>query len=154
MPTLSVGSKPASGFTLIEVLVVLVILALTMAVVVPAISKGRGGSIDEVTRDLAVTLRKARSDAVLSQRSSVVLLDVQGRRYWQERAGREGSIPERMEVKTSVATSEVSDGVAGIRFFPDGSSTGGTISLSMGQSTSRVLVDWLSGRVSIQQDGG
>src|SRR5690606_5054856 len=49
MPISSVGSDhraPESGFTLIEVLVVLVILALAMAVVVPAIGKGVGGSLD------------------------------------------------------------------------------------------------------------
>lgn len=158
MPTLSAGSKTGasgnSGFTLIEVLVVLVILALTMAIVVPAISKGQGGSLDDVARDMLVTLRKARSDAVLGQRTSVVLVDVNGRRYWQERDGRDSSIPKSMTVTASVATSELSNGVAGIRFFPDGSSSGGFIQLSMGESASKVQVDWLNGRVSILQGEG
>lgn len=164
MPTLPAGSKTSagsktgasgsSGFTLIEVLVVLVILALTMAIVVPAISKGQGDSLDDVARDLLVTLRKARSDAVLGQRTSVVLVDVSGRRYWQERDGRDNPIPRNMTVTASVATSELNNGVAGIRFFPDGSSSGGFIQLSMAESASRVQIDWLSGRVSILQGGG
>jgi general secretion pathway protein H len=38
-----------------------------------------------------------------------------------------------------------------IRFFPDGSSTGGSISLASGRETHTVVVDWLTGRVRISE---
>jgi general secretion pathway protein H len=41
------------------------------------------------------------------------------------------------------------DRVGSIRFFPDGSSTGGRISLSSGKSIHTVVVDWLTGHVRI-----
>ena len=37
-----------------------------------------------------------------------------------------------------------------IRFFPDGSSTGGHISLIEGKTEYRVNVDWLTGRIAIE----
>lgn len=158
MPTLVAGSKRGAfgspGFTLIEVLVVLVILALAMAIVVPAISKTQGESLDDVARELQIAFRQARSDAVLTQRTSAVLVDVANRRFRQERVRSDKAIPQKITVTASVATSELRNGTAGIRFFPDGSSTGGFISLSIGESSSRVEVDWLTGRISIAREGG
>jgi len=43
------------------------------------------------------------------------------------------------------------DDTGGIRFFPDGSSTGGRISVARGQRTLVVEVDWLLGRVSVNE---
>ena len=37
----------------------------------------------------------------------------------------------------------------GIRFFPDGSSTGGYIALADDKTEYRVKVDWLTGHISI-----
>lgn len=155
MPISSAGSDhraPESGFTLIEVLVVLVILALAMAVVVPAIGKGVGGSLDDAARDVQLALRKARSEAVMAQRSTAVLLDVEAKKFRLERSARQVSLPESIALNARVAESELKDGVAGIRFFPDGSSTGGAFSLARGDSHMSVNVDWLTGRVSIDHD--
>ena len=49
----------------------------------------------------------------------------------------------------TVAQERIERGVGSIRFFPDGSSTGGRVSLVQGDRRSDVLVDWLSGRVSV-----
>lgn len=155
MPISSVGSEGRSrGFTLIEVLVVLVILALSMAVVVPAVSKRLGGSLDETARDVQVALRQARSEAVLRQRSTALLLDVAGKRYRIERSRDSKALPDTFTLTASVADIETKNGLAGIRFFPDGSSTGGFIRLSVGNSQRQINVDWLTGRVSVVQGDG
>ena len=44
-----------------------------------------------------------------------------------------------------------SDGQGRIQFFADGSSTGGGVLLATGKSCGQVLVDWLTGRVSIAE---
>ena len=41
------------------------------------------------------------------------------------------------------------DKVGAIRFYPDGSSTGGRITVASGERKYLVDVDWLTGRVSI-----
>lgn len=158
MPISSVGSEPLrsarqTGFTLIEVLVVLVILALTMALVVPAIGKGRGANLEDVARDVQISLRKARAEAVLRQRSSAVLVDVRARTYRLEHEPDEMTIAQPIAVTASVASSELHGSMAGIRFFPDGSSTGGFVRLSIGGSSTKVEVDWLTGRVSVRREG-
>jgi len=44
--------------------------------------------------------------------------------------------------------------MAAIRFYPDGSSTGGSIDLSVNGEGYRIKVDWLTGGVSLDGDPG
>src|SRR5690554_5125694 len=88
MQKLAVGSKPvasaprvSAGFTLIEMLVVLTILALMMAVVVPAINRGMTVTASDIARDVQIGLRKARSDAVTQQKSQAFVVDMQKRQF-------------------------------------------------------------------------
>ena len=60
------------------------------------------------------------------------------------------ALPAALEVELFTAhTEQISDDAGNIRFFPDGSSTGGEIVLGDGRSKFHVQVDWLTGRVSI-----
>ena len=45
---------------------------------------------------------------------------------------------------------QVSEAIGQIRFFPDGSSTGGRIGLSRDERRAIVAVDWLTGLVSVE----
>ncbi|MCB1718999.1 MAG: type II secretion system protein GspH, partial [Candidatus Competibacteraceae bacterium] len=54
-------------------------------------------------------------------------------------------------IKLYTAQSELLDGTRGnIRFFPDGSSTGGYIALADAKVEYRVKVDWVTGHISIE----
>ena len=44
---------------------------------------------------------------------------------------------------------QLSGTIGAIRFFPDGSSTGGGVALSLGAERYDILVDWLTGGVSV-----
>jgi general secretion pathway protein H len=60
-------------------------------------------------------------------------------------------LPDNLEVKLYGAQSEVTSERRGsIRFYPDGSSTGGRITVASGERKYLVDVDWLTGRVSIE----
>ncbi len=59
-------------------------------------------------------------------------------------------MPRAIELKLFTAQSDlVSERVGAIRFFPDGGSNGGRITLAVGERKYDVDVDWLSGRVAI-----
>jgi general secretion pathway protein H len=59
-------------------------------------------------------------------------------------------IPGGVQVLLITATQEqVDEKIGGIRFFADGSSTGGGVRLVKGNNRDQVLVDWLTGRVSM-----
>lgn len=56
----------------------------------------------------------------------------------------------RLGITLITATREIIDsGAGGIRFYPDGTSTGGGITLSLNQRQYHVVVDWLTGHVTV-----
>ena len=139
------------GFTLLEVLVALVIGVLLVSITPPLLS-GMSGTTElrGAARQLAAGLRNARNEAVTRQQEAVLLLDLAGRRFAVSGDSREVALPNSIELHLYTAQSERLDREKGrIRFFPDGSSTGGAITVSGPKLTYRVNVDWLTGAIAI-----
>ena len=141
------------GFTLLELLVVMVILAMTYALVAPSVSSGVSGTeLKASARQLAAGLRKARSDAVAHRHETVMTVDVEGHQFQLSGDQRIYSLPKSVAVKLFTAQSELVNGSAGsIRFFPDGGSTGGRITLSAHDRNYDVDINWLTGQVVIME---
>ena len=77
-------------------------------------------------------------------------LDLAGRRFKVDRDPREHALPPSIELKLFTAQSDIVRRQAGsIRFFPDGGSNGGRITVASGERKFDVDVDWLTGRVAI-----
>jgi general secretion pathway protein H len=142
-----------TGFTLIEILVVLAILGLALALIVgykPPWSSTLG--LRAAASEIAAGLREARSEAVLSNRSVRLDLDLDTRRY-QVGGGPVRQLPSQLSLALLTVNGEQRDRRAGgILFNPDGSSTGGRISITDGNRAMAVGVDWLTGRVSVADD--
>jgi len=143
------------GFTMLEILIVLVIGVLLVALVPPLLSGMSGAAeLRGAARQLAAGLRNARNEAVTRQQEAVLTLDLERRRFGVTGDPREIPLPESVVLKLYTAQSELLDSATGgIRFFPDGSSTGGAITVSGPKLAYRVNVDWLTGTVAIvEQD--
>jgi general secretion pathway protein H len=141
-----------AGFTLIEVIVTLAILGLALALIVgykPPWSSGLG--LRGTAAALASGLRLARSEAILRNRPVALELDLAGHQF-RVGDGAARQLPPRLTVALLTVAGEQRSGTRGdIRFNPDGSSTGGRISLADGGHGIAVGVDWLSGRVNIAE---
>jgi general secretion pathway protein H len=142
--------KLPAGFTLIELLIVLAILGLGLAVVVgykPPWSSTLG--LRAAAADIAAGLREARSEAILRNRPVSLNIDLAGHRF-QAGSGRIKQLPPELTVALLTVSGEQRNAqTGGIRFNPDGSSTGGRISIGDGRRSIAVGVDWLTGRVSV-----
>lgn len=141
------------GFTLIELLVALAVLGLALALIAgykPPWSRGLG--LQATAAELAAGLRLARSEAVLSNRPVGFDLDLVGHRY-RVGTGTPRRLPTDLTLELLTISGEALNGREGdIRFNPDGSSTGGRISLADGRRRIGVGVDWLTGRVSVADE--
>jgi general secretion pathway protein H len=137
--------------TLLELLIVLSIMAIMAALVLPNIGDGVStGELKGAAREIAAGLRLARSEAVSTRRETLVTLDLERRTFRIERDAREHALPKRVELKLFTAQSDlVSEKTGAIRFFPDGGSNGGRVTLAYGERKYDVDVDWLTGRVAI-----
>jgi len=138
-----------AGFTLVELIVALAVVGTMLAAMPAALGRMYDTMQYRATvRDLLAELKGARLEAMSSGRPTVFAVDVEARRFGT--GGRQtGEIPPGLEVKALVAESETADGRMGIRFYPDGSATGGSIEIVRTSGAGlRLRVDWLLGRVS------
>ena len=137
--------------TLLELLIVLSIMAILAAMVVPIFGGGVStGELKGATREIAAGLRFARSEALATRQETRVVLDLEHRSFQVERDARTHTLPRQIELKLFTAQSDlVSDRIGAIRFFPDGGSNGGRVTLAVGERKFDVDVDWLTGRVAI-----
>lgn len=143
------GSE-ARGFTLMELLVVLVIAGLAVSLVGPGFQRMLPGvGLEAEARSLAAMLRHARSQAILSGMPVGISKDDEtgGLRlsYLAAPYIPHGGLDVSLE---GGPAGDSSDGSAQILFYPRGDSSGGSLTLKLEEGQSRVImVDWLSGRV-------
>jgi general secretion pathway protein H len=141
----------APGFTLVELLVVMVIMALVLGLVATSLSRSISGAESRVAaRKIVAALRYTRTQAILQHSEQVFSVDTKSRSY--SAPGRPAvQLPEGVDILLTTARSEVtSESVAGIRFFPDGGSTGGRVDLVIRGREYIINVAWLTGEASLE----
>ncbi len=141
------------GFTLLELLVVLAVIGLVMVAVPMMIAGGRPGPDTRAAAiEIASALRQARGQSIAGFRPVAFLIDVDERSYRIGADGAEKVLPEEMTLALYTARSELAgDSTGGIRFFPDGSATGGRVTVTNGSFKYTVAVDWLTGVVTMEK---
>ena len=142
-----------SGFTLMEVLVVMIIAGLMVALVPPLFSGAVSGTkLKSSVRDLAVILRETRSQAIITNREQVVQLDLENARYRVGNA-KPRSLPDGVAIAVELISGARLEDTAQhvLRFFPDGSSTGELITFSGGNRAYQLHLNWLTGSISITE---
>ncbi len=102
MPILAAGNKRRfeTGFTLIELMVVLVLIGLASAAVVLAIPDPRGRVTDEAER-FAVRARAVRDDAIVQGRTLAVHIDGNGYAVERRSQGRWQPVTNRLFMPVS-----------------------------------------------------
>lgn len=139
-----------SGFTMIELIVVLAVLGLTFGVLV---ARGPLSSRNLTARNaidaLAGGLRQARAQAIATNRPVEFDVDIAQKSFHIDKAA-PVALPADYQLSMTTTTGERRSATdAAIRFEPDGSSTGGRIDLVAGKRRVKIGIDWLSGRVSV-----
>ena len=143
----------SSGFTLMEILVVMVIAGLMIALVPPLFSSAVSGTkLKGSVRDLAVILRETRSQAIITNREQVVQLDLETARY-RVADGKPRTLPEGIEIAVElISGARLEDSAQHLlRFFPDGSSSGELITFSGGNRAYQLHLNWLTGSITINE---
>jgi general secretion pathway protein H len=136
-------SKSTAGFTLAELLVVIAIIGLVLATVVAARPRAEATRLAVSARAVASTLQVARARAMASNRETVVQIDTATGQFGLPRSMQ--LLPRGMSIALTVAETERLGDRGGIRFFPDGQSSGGVVALSLDGKSAIVAVNWLTG---------
>lgn len=144
--------RSARGLTLIEVVVVVALVAVGIGATAFAVS----GSLDSqriqsAGQDLVAALRYTRGKAIVEREPQSLEIDVEARTYTAP--GRDlVELPKGMEMRLLTAAMEQTGESTGrIRFYPDGSSTGGRIKLVRGGRAWDIEIAWLTGEVRMRE---
>jgi general secretion pathway protein H len=141
------------GFTMLELLVVIVIVGI-LAALSPALFNSGVTSAQHraVARAIAQELRFARSEAIASRKDIGVEFNLADRTYQLPGGKRRGKWPEGVALElVTTAAETVDEKHASVRFYPDGGSTGGRVTLKYKEREFRIDIGWLTGRVAIEE---
>jgi general secretion pathway protein H len=142
-------SKSSAGFTLVELLVVMGIVGMILAVVLSARPNTAATRVAVAARAVAATLQLARAQAMASNTETVVRIDTDKRQIGLARSMH--PLPRGMTVAITVAETERAGDTGGMRFYPDGQSSGGEILLTFEGRMSRIAVNWLTGEPQLSR---
>jgi general secretion pathway protein H len=141
-------SHRSDGFTIVEMMVVLVILGLSMTVV-PSIVSGLDGSrLRAASNEVVARLREARNQAVRSETPVDMVFDLRQHSYRTSSESGVNQMPAVVDrVEVSPASLADPNGIVRVRFQPDGSATPARIALWRRGGSAVIAIDWLSGRI-------
>lgn len=143
-----------SGFTLLEMLVALLLMALVGASLTMILGQTpRQANPREIARLIAGEARLAWRLAATTGRDAVFSLDLLKRTVTVYGRPEKIVLPERLPISMTTADRLVDEGKVGkIIFFPDGSSTGGEIVVGSAQRGGyQVRIFWMTGTIETRR---
>lgn len=145
-------NQPQKGFTLLELMVVLFIMVLGFSVVGINLSSGNNATKhQQAARDIVSALRYARGMALMTHQETTVNFNLEDNNYTVNHRDKIYTLPDSMKVTVTTTQSQLTGQNQGsIRFFADGSSTGGRVSLKQGDAVWQIDINWLTGQVDVE----
>jgi general secretion pathway protein H len=136
-------SRKSGGFTLVELLVVLALLALTAAMVVPFLGHAVPRSaLAAAAAEIRAALRGAGSEAIAEGRT-VTFRGDRGSGYWLDRRYHRLTLTGK-PVRIAVA------GAGRVAFFASGGSSGGRVWIESRDGKREIDIDPVTGRAALK----
>ena len=151
MRILRAGTSNNSGFTLLELIVVIFIVAIVMSVAFPAFVGFGEGKLKSEAREMASILRYL-NDSAISRKETFLMRFKLDRNMvsWSGPEGERGKKFEGMTGVTTQSTGLVSKGEVTIFFEPLGLRENLSVHLNRGNKSLTVRLEHLSGKVKIK----
>lgn len=140
------------GFSLLEVIAVITIIGLAYVLLPKMVFSGvSGAELRSNARAVATGLRRARDAAINTKREAVMSINLESREFTLPNDNKLHKLNDLLDVKLYTSEADlVSEKVGSIRFYPDGSSNGGRVTVGAGERGFAIDVDWLTGHVTIK----
>ncbi len=131
---------------------VLAVLALLAALVVPAVRPpGPRLVLTGLGQDLIRAAAAARTEAIRTGRITTLDIDVSRRKILADGLSEPMTLPEHIAVEAKVVNQvSAAPSTARVLFYPNGQSSGGSLTLGQAGLTVRVDINWITGHAAAQ----
>ena len=137
--------RRSRGFTLFELLVVIVLIAVAAGIVGVAVTRGMQANAErQALSHIVGALRAARVEAIVSGQPARTLFDLK-----QRVVRAPGKKPFHWPASLDIELHTAEQLGAAFEFYPDGGASGGHLLIGRAQSRWRVDVAWLTGVVQL-----
>ena len=150
-PTTPATSSAASrsrgdrGFALYELVLALAIVGLVAGVVFPRVTRGTGAAeLRGRAQDVAALLRSDRNAALREGKEILSRIDLEEGVVASGASGARIAIPRGVKMEFVQSSRELRSDGGGIRFRPDGRSSGGVLFLRRRDTAYQISVNWLT----------
>ena len=147
----------AKGFTLMELMIVMAIIAIASAVIIPRIGSSEGKLYRAQLKTLTAALNYNRRSAVVKNQSFEMTLFPYTNQDDNQAANRNPSFnkgdwqSQGAEIKWQSGSQDTHNKSVKIKFFPQGGATGGTITIQQGLYLAQLSIDGITGKVTIKE---
>ncbi len=143
----------SAGFTIVELLIVMTLLALAIGIAAANLEGGTArAKLDAEARRVTKVLSDARTGAIKSGLVTSVVPGDEPNVVRTLPGGDEIYLSDDFSVSLSPGTAGPTGRFTGIQFYPDGSASGGRVSLKSEAGVEEIAVNWLTGEIAIADD--
>ena len=147
--------KHSNGFTLMELMIVMAIIALASAVIIPRIGSNDGKLYRAQLQTLTVALNYNRRSAVVMNRPfEMTLFPFTENNLPHDSTNKKKKgdwASQGADIQWQSGTQKLHNKVFKIKYFPQGGATGGIIRLQQGRFIARLIIDGITGKVTIEE---
>jgi general secretion pathway protein H len=148
-----VSRRPRRGFTLIEMTVVLLIIAIGITLAVPLIEGGFDSrEVRRAARQIAATMVHCRGEAISKSAPQELIINPERNTIATSDWGRWAELTDRAGIERVDGGADVGDGARQILFYPNGSTSGADVVVASRRDRTnriRITLDPLIGRVDV-----
>jgi general secretion pathway protein H len=145
-------AQGATGFSLLELIAVLAVIALGLALVVPRLPGASGAMrMKADARTIHALFEEAGEQALAERRSVAVTLDLAAKTIALG-ADKKSLDPQTAIRVTAAFSPDIGETRARVVFFPDGLTSGARVDLSRNAQTISIEANWLTGHVRTFRD--
>lgn len=143
----------SAGFSLLELVVVLVIVGAALAIALPA---GRHSiakpALDAAAARFAATLRLAHAEAIRTNQDQFVIIDPDENTFRASSTLAIERLPHSVTLTIDGDGLEWDDRLRRVRFRPDGTASSAVFTVAVATGRSRIVLDALTGSVRISTE--
>jgi general secretion pathway protein H len=140
------------GYTLVEMILVLGVLALVLSTTLSLNLRGsEARKLQEQARQILMMLKAARTEAIVRNAETGVEADLSTSVLRIRGKSEQLVIDKTLRLTLLTAQQEAMGDKGSIRFFPNGTSTGGVVMLQSAERSAAVRVDWLTAKISLSR---